>query len=83
MLRLIGDHPFWCGVATTFVFSVLLFGNIISPESSAQTRGLGLAVFGGAIALLLYITRDRGDVFSFFLGGVTTLVVSFLISLRI
>jgi hypothetical protein len=83
MLRLIGDHPFWFGVVTTLVFSVPLFGNVINPQSSAQTRGLGLGVFGGAIALLLYVTRDRGDVFWFFLGGVITLVVSFLVSLRI
>jgi hypothetical protein len=83
MLRIIGDHPFWFGVVTTFVFSSLLWGNIINPQSSAQTRGLGLAMFGGAIALLLYVTRDRGDIFWFFLGGVITLVVSFLVSLKV
>ena len=70
-------------MVTTLVLSVLLFGNVINPQSSAQTRGLGLAVFGGAIALLLYVTRDRGDVFWFFLGGVITLVVSFFVSLKI
>lgn len=83
MLRLIGDHPFWFGVVTTLVFSVLLFGDLIEPQSQAQTRGLGLIVFGGAIAILLYQTRDRGDVFWFFLGGVITLVLSFFVSLKL
>jgi hypothetical protein len=83
MLRLIGDHPFWFGVVTTLLFSVLLFGNLINLQSQAQTRGLGLIVFGGAIAFLLYQTRDRGDIFWFFLGGVLTLTATFLISLKL
>jgi hypothetical protein len=83
MLRLIGDHPFWYGVVTTLLFSVLLFGNLINLQSQAQTRGLGLIVFGGAIAFLLYQTRDPGDIFWFFLGGMITMVVSFLVSLKL
>ena len=83
MLRLIGDHPFWFGIATSLVFCLLLFGNFIEPQSQAQSRGLGLTVFGLAIALLLYQTRDRNDAFWFFLGGIITLVISFFVSLKI
>lgn len=82
MLRLIGDHPFWYGVVTTLAFCIVLFGNLFEPQSHGQIRGLGLIVFGGASGLLLYQTRDRDDIFWFFLGGVITLVVSFLVSLK-
>lgn len=59
-----------------------MFGNLIDSLTHAQARGLGLIVFGGAVALLLYQTRDRDDIFWFFLGGVITVVVSFLVSLK-
>lgn len=82
MLTWIGNHPFWFGVGTSVVLGISLFGNLINVQSQAQTRGLGLLVFGGAIALLLYQTRDRADVFWFFLGGVISLVASFVVSLK-
>ena len=83
MLRTIGDHPFLFGVVTTLALSLVLFGNFEDFQNSSGARSLGLIVFGAAIAFLLHQTRDRNDVFWFFLGGVTTLVVSFLVSLKI
>lgn len=83
MLRLISDHPFLYGVVTTLALSIVLFGNFADLQNSTGARSLGLIVFGSAIALLLYQTHDRDDVFWFFLGGVITLVVSFLVSLKI
>lgn len=83
MLRVICDHPFIFGVVTALALSVVLFGNLVDFQNSSRARSLGLIVFGAAIALLLHQTRNRDDVFWFFLGGVIMLVVSFLVSLKI
>ncbi|MDI1242356.1 MAG: hypothetical protein PSX80_10585, partial [bacterium] len=56
------------GVSTTLALSIVLFGKLADLPTSSGARGLALIVFGSAVALLLHQTRDRDDVFWFFLA---------------
>jgi hypothetical protein len=68
MTRLV-EHPYLLGLLLTLLLAItlrLLPSGTLAPGAA---RVAGLAVFGGALAFLMWKGLDRGDVFWFVLGG--------------
>ena len=77
-----GERPRLFGFLTAALLAVLLRyipGDLVGSNGA---RGIGLAVFGTAIAWLSYRTRDSGSVFQFFLGGLLGILAVFFIALK-
>ena len=77
-----GERPLLFGFITAALLTVFLRFVPADMNASYAARGIGLAVFGAAIAWLSYRTRDSGSVFRFFLGGVIGTLTAFFIGLN-
>jgi len=75
------DHPFLVGLAVSILLAVavrMLATGTLAPGSA---RGIGLVVYGGTLVLLARFGLDREDVFWFFLGGVSGVLLSLPLTL--
>jgi hypothetical protein len=75
-VRFLADRPFLAGLVTTLALLAVRMALPADALTSAQSRGVGLMVFGGMFAVLSRFGLDRDDAFWVFLGGVCGLLAA-------